>query len=48
MGFDFEGETNVVDVYIRFLRVKIDDQYANKLIHTMRGAGYVIRNANEA
>jgi DNA-binding response OmpR family regulator len=47
-GFDFEGETNVVDVYIRFLRVKIDDQYANKLIHTMRGAGYVIRNANEA
>ena len=47
-GFDFEGETNVVDVYIRFLRVKIDDQYANKLIHTMRGAGYVIRNINEA
>ena len=47
-GFDFEGETNVVDVYIRFLRVKIDDQYANKLIHTMRGAGYVIRNVNEA
>lgn len=46
-GFDFEGETNVVDVYIRFLRVKIDDNYDNKLIHTMRGAGYVIRNANE-
>lgn len=46
-GFDFEGETNVVDVYIRFLRVKIDDNYDNKLIHTMRGAGYVIRNSNE-
>ncbi len=46
-GFDFEGETNVVDVYIRFLRVKIDDNYDNKLIHTMRGAGYVIRNTNE-
>lgn len=45
-GFDFEGETNVVDVYIRFLRSKIDDNYDKKLIHTMRGAGYVIREDN--
>lgn len=46
-GFDFEGETNVVDVYIRFLRSKIDDNYPKKLIHTMRGAGYTIRNIDE-
>lgn len=46
-GFDFEGETNVVDVYIRFLRVKIDDGSEKKLIHTMRGAGYVIRESDE-
>ena len=42
-GFDFEGETNVVDVYIRFLRGKLDDAYEDKLIHTVRGAGYLIR-----
>lgn len=42
-GFDFEGETNVVDVYIRFLRTKVDEGYESKLIHTIRGAGYVIR-----
>jgi DNA-binding response OmpR family regulator len=42
-GFDFEGETNVVDVYIRFLRAKIDDDYAEKLIQTVRGAGYTLR-----
>lgn len=46
-GFDFEGETNVVDVYIRFLRSKIDDHYPKKLIHTMRGAGYTIRDTDE-
>lgn len=46
-GFDFEGETNVVDVYIRFLRSKIDDNYPKKLIHTMRGAGYTIRHIDE-
>jgi DNA-binding response OmpR family regulator len=42
-GFDFEGETNVVDVYIRFLRSKLDDGYEEKLIHTVRDAGYIIR-----
>ncbi|MGB4588016.1 MAG: response regulator transcription factor [Clostridiaceae bacterium] len=42
-GFDFEGETNVVDVYIRFLRSKLDDGYEDKLIHTVRGAGYIIK-----
>ena len=41
-GFDFVGETNAVDVYIRFLRSKIDEAFGVKLIHTVRGVGYVI------
>lgn len=43
-GFDFVGETNSVDVYIRFLRSKIDENFGVKLIHTVRGVGYVIRD----
>ncbi len=42
-GYDFMGETNVVDVYIRYLRAKIDDAFGVKLIHTVRGVGYVLR-----
>lgn len=42
-NFDYEGGTNVVDVYIRYLRKKIDEDYEKKLIRTVRGAGYVIR-----
>ena len=42
-GFDFVGETNSVDVYIRFLRSKLDDAFGLKLIHTVRGVGYVIK-----
>ena len=42
-GFDFVGETNAVDVYIRFLRSKIDERFGIKLIQTVRGVGYVIR-----
>ena len=42
-GFDFVGETNTVDVYIRFLRTKIDERFSIKLIHTVRGVGYAIR-----
>lgn len=42
-GFDFVGETNSVDVYIRFLRSKLDEAFEIKLIHTVRGVGYVIR-----
>ena len=38
---NFAGDTNVVDVAVRRLRAKIDDPYATKLIHTMRGVGYV-------
>lgn len=42
-NFDYSGGTNVVDVYIRYLRKKIDDGHDVKLIHTVRGMGYVIR-----
>lgn len=41
--FDYSGGTNVVDVYIRYLRKKIDDEFEPKLIHTVRGCGYVLR-----
>ncbi len=43
-GYDFEGETNAVDVYIRFLRGKIDEVFDVKIISTVRGVGYVIRD----
>jgi len=43
-GFDFTGETNAVDVYVRFLRGKIDEVFGIKLIHTVRGVGYVIKD----
>lgn len=42
-GYDFYGNTNVVDVYVRYLRSKIDDVYGVNLINTVRGSGYVIR-----
>ena len=43
-GFDYVGETNVVDVYVRYLRQKIDDVYGVSLIQTVRGVGYVIKD----
>jgi two-component system copper resistance phosphate regulon response regulator CusR len=39
---DYDGLTNIVDVYIRHLRVKVDDNFEKKLIHTVRGIGYMI------
>lgn len=45
-GYDYVGETNIVDVYIRYLRQKIDDVYQLKMIHTIRGVGYVIKGEN--
>ena len=42
-NFDYAGGSNVIDVYIRYLRRKIDEGYDEKLIHTVRGAGYVLR-----
>jgi len=49
-GYDYQGETNAVDVYIRFLRSKIDDAFNVKYIYTVRGVGYTLRdgeNTNE-
>ncbi|MDU5110925.1 MAG: response regulator transcription factor [Clostridium sp.] len=43
-GYDYFGETNVIDVYIRFLRTKIDDAFNIKIITTVRGVGYVIKD----
>ncbi len=42
-NFDYEGGTNVIDVYILYLRKKIDVPYEKKLIHTVKGKGYVIK-----
>lgn len=42
-SYDYEGGTNLVNVYIRYLRKKIDDPFETKLIHTVRGSGYVIK-----
>ncbi|MDE5966157.1 MAG: response regulator transcription factor [Lachnospiraceae bacterium] len=43
-GYDYVGETNVIDVYIRFLRSKIDEVFDVKMIQTVRGVGYVIKS----
>ena len=44
-GYDYMGETNIVDVYIRFLRAKLDARFGVTLIRTVRGVGYVLREA---
>jgi DNA-binding response OmpR family regulator len=43
----FDGITNIVDVYVRHLRSKVDDGYTGKLIRTVRGSGYMIRAGGE-
>ncbi len=42
-GYDYMGETNIIDVYVRYLRTKIDDRFGIKLIQTIRGVGYSIK-----
>lgn len=42
-GYEYTGDTNVVDVYIRYLRTKLDERYGKKFIHTVRGVGYQLR-----
>ena len=46
-GYDYMGETNLVDVYIRYLRSKIDDRFKTKFIHTIRGVGYTLKLEDE-
>ncbi len=42
-GYDFEGESNVIDVYVRYLRAKLQADDGPPLLHTVRGVGYVLR-----
>ncbi len=42
-GYDYLGDTNVVDVYVRYLRSKLDERFGEKYIHTVRGVGYVVK-----
>ncbi|MEC0667642.1 response regulator transcription factor [Priestia flexa] len=42
-GFDYYGDTNVVDVYIRYLRKKLDAPYSTPYLHTVRGVGYMLK-----
>jgi len=44
-GYDFVGESNVIEVYVRYLRLKIEDEGEKRLIQTVRGVGYVLREA---
>ncbi|MBD2463576.1 response regulator transcription factor [Oscillatoria sp. FACHB-1407] len=43
-GYDFLGDSNIIEVYIRYLRLKLEDHQTNRLIHTVRGVGYVLRS----
>ena len=43
-GYDYSGDTNVVDVYIRYLRAKIDERFQKKYIYTIRGVGYAVKD----
>ena len=43
-GYDYIGETNVIDVYVRYLRTNIDDKFKTNIISTVRGVGYVIKD----
>jgi OmpR family response regulator NblR len=44
-GDDFTGESNVIEVYIRYLRLKLEEAGEKRLIHTIRGVGYVLRES---
>lgn len=43
-GYDYTVDTNVVDVYVRYLRSKLDERFGQKYIHTVRGVGYVVKD----
>lgn len=42
-SYDYQGASNMIDVYIRYIRIKIDREFDKKLIHTVRGVGYVLK-----
>jgi len=43
-GYDFMGDSNIIEVYIRYLRLKLEGQHEKRLIQTVRGVGYVLRD----
>jgi two-component system response regulator MprA len=43
-GYDFGGESNVIEVYVSYLRTKLEDGGRSRLIHTVRGVGYALRD----
>ena len=45
-NYEYHGASNMIDVYIRYLRLKIDKEFEPKLIHTVRGVGYVLREVD--
>jgi DNA-binding response OmpR family regulator len=42
-GYDFEGDSNIIEVYVRYLRLKLEAEHEKRLIHTVRGVGYTLR-----
>ena len=42
-GYSYAGDTNIVDVYVRYLRQKLDERFGVKLLHTVRGVGYLFK-----
>jgi DNA-binding response OmpR family regulator len=42
-GYDFMGDSNIIEVYVRYLRLKLEEQQEKRLVHTIRGVGYVVR-----
>lgn len=45
-GYDFGGESNIIEVYVRYLRQKLENDESTRLLHTVRGMGYVLREAD--
>ena len=46
-SYDFQGESNIVEVYVRYLRAKIEREGKSRLIHTVRGSGYILKEADQ-
>lgn len=46
-GYDFMGDSNIIEVYVRYLRLKLEQQQESRLVHTVRGVGYVLRDAGK-
>jgi len=45
-GYDFMGDSNIIEVYIRYLRLKLEENQESRLIHTVRGVGYVLKGGS--